>query len=125
MGKEMGDMLRLVRTETRFLPVKLDADELRDRGDKLAAVIQDLNAEENRQVDVKAQMKARLAELDSKKTQLAIVISRREENRDVAVDLFHDFDRLVIYTVRRDTGEELSTRRMTEEERQQPLPISA
>lgn len=115
-------IIRLVRTESRFLPVKLDADELRERGDSLAAVIQDLNAEENRQVDVKAQMKARMAELDSKKTQLAIVISRREEHRDVMVDMFHDYDRLVAETVRRDTGETIASRRMTEDERQLPLP---
>lgn len=119
----MNGSVRLVRSETRFLPVKLHEDELRDRGDKLAAVIQDMTAEENRQVDLKAQMKARLAELDSKKTQLAIVISRREENRDVNVDIFHDFEMGKVDTVRRDTGEMLMSRRMTEEERQQPLPL--
>lgn len=123
--KDTTELLKVLRTETRFLPVKLDADELRDRGDKLAAVIQDLNAEENRQVDLKAQMKARLSELDARKTQLAIMISRREENQDVTVDIFHDFGRFVVSSVRRDTGEELSSRRMTEEERQQTLPMGA
>jgi len=118
----MGD-LNIIRTETRSLPVKLHEDELRDRGDKLAAVIQDLNAEEDRQVDVKAQMKARLSELDAKKTQLAIVISRREEYRDVPVDVFADYAKQIVEAVRRDTGEVLTTRRMTEEERQQPLPV--
>lgn len=121
----MSETLKVLRTEARFLPVKLDQDELRDRGDKLAAVIQDLNAEENRQVDMKAQMKARLSELDAKKTQLAIVISRREEDRDVQVDIFADYGRAVMEVVRRDTGEVLNSRRMTEEERQQALPIGA
>lgn len=119
----MHDSLKLARTESRWLPVKLHEDELRDRGDKLAALIQDVSAEERRQVDVKAQMKARLSELDAKKTQLAIVISRREEDRDVTVDVFHDFDRLTVETIRQDTGEVISSRRMTEEERQQKLPI--
>jgi hypothetical protein len=76
----------------------------------------------NRQVDMKAQMKARLAELDARKTQLAIIIGRREEDRDVTVDQFWDFGRFVVDTVRRDTGEVVSSRRMTEEECQQPLP---
>lgn len=118
-----NDDIKLVRTETRVLPVKLDADELRDRGDKLAAVIQDLNAEENRQIDIKTQMKARLTELDSRKTQLAIVISRREEDRDVLVDVFHNYVKFTVETARRDTGEVINARRMTEEERQQLLPL--
>lgn len=113
--------IKLIKTDTRCLPVKLDADELRERGDRLAAVIQDLNAEENRQVDQKAQMKARLSELDAKKTQLAIIISRREEDRDVTVEHFHDYERGVVETIRRDTGETISSRRLTEEERQQSL----
>lgn len=115
--------LKIIRTENRILPVKLHEDELRDRGDKLAAVIQDLNAEESRQVDQKAQMKARLSELDARKTQLAIVISRREEDRDVAVDVFANYVGGLVEVVRRDTGEVISKRRMTEEERQQPLPV--
>lgn len=114
---------RLVKTETRSLPVKLTDHELRERGDALAAVIQDLNAEENRQVDLKTQMKARLTELDAKQTQLAITISRREEYRDVACDVFHDYDKLRVETVRRDTGETVHTRGMTQEEMQRPLPV--
>lgn len=118
----MHETMRYVRSETRFLPVKLREDELRDRGDMLAATIQDLNAEENRQVDIKAQMKARLSELDAKKTQLAIVISRREEERDVVVNIYHDYDKMTVDFVREDTGATLSSRRMTDIERQLPLP---
>jgi hypothetical protein len=121
----MDETIKIVKVETRNLPVKLTQTELRERGDSLAAVIQDLNAEENKQVDVKAQMKARLAELDARKTQLAISISRREEYRDVAVDVLHDFGRKIVESVRQDTGETITSRPMTEAERQQPLPIPA
>lgn len=121
---DMRDM-KLLRTETRHLPVRLTSDELLDRGTRLSAVIQDFNAEENRQIDMKTQMKARLTELDAKKTQLAIVIGRREEDRDVSCDVFADYERLVIDTVRQDTGEVVNTRKMTEEERQRALPIPA
>lgn len=114
---------RLAKSETRSLPVKLTELELRERGDSLATVIQDLNTEERRQVDVKAQMKARLAELDARKTQLAITISRREEERAVTVDTYHDYERLKVEAVRRDTGETIHRREMTQDELQQPLPV--
>lgn len=114
--------LEIKRTETRNLPVKLREDELLERGHSLASVIQDITSEEARQVDVKAQMKARLSELEARRSQLAIVVSRREEQRDVTCDVFHDYDRVVVETVRRDTGEVVYSRAMTEDERQLPLP---
>jgi hypothetical protein len=113
----------ITRTETRVLPVKLTDEELRERGDSLAAVIQNMNTEDRRQVDMKAQMKARLAELDAKKTQLAITISRREEERDVTVDVYHNYEALKVETVRRDTGETINRREMTQDELQRPLPV--
>lgn len=119
----MSEQMRMANTENRNLPVKLTEKELRERGDTLAAVIQDLSAEESRQVDVKTQMKARLTELDAKKSQLAITISRREEYRDVTVEVWHDYDRMRVFVVRRDTGEEIHSRAMTQEEMQRPLPV--
>lgn len=116
---------KVVRTESRHLPVKLDDHELRERGDQLAAVIQDMNTEEKRQTDAKAGMKARLAELDAKKTQLAITIARHEEDRDITVDVIHRFDKFIVESVRQDTGEVVTSRPMTEIERQQTLPIHA
>lgn len=113
----------VTKTESRSLPVKLTDAVLRDRGDALAAVIQDLKAEEDRQVDAKTQMKARLTELDAKKTQLAITISRREEYQEVMVDIYHDFDRRVVETVRRDTGATIHERPMRDDELQVPLPV--
>lgn len=122
MSEATAELLKLNRKETRSLPVKLREDELRDRGDQLASVIQDLRAEEDRQVDAKAHMKARLAELDAKKTQLAIVISRREEPRNVDVEVWHDYARFMVETVRTDTGETIHTRRMEDHEKQMKLP---
>lgn len=115
--------LKVAKTTTRTLPVKLSQDELRERGDTLASVIQDLNTEQKRQTDQKAQMKAKLSELEARQTQLAIMISRREEDREVVIDVWHDFERGTVSEVRRDTGEELHSRHMTDEERQRSLPI--
>ena len=55
-----------LKSITRSLPVQLTNDELRAKGSELAAVIQDVKGEEDRQADLKAQMKARLTELDAR-----------------------------------------------------------
>jgi hypothetical protein len=79
--------------------------------------VQDIATEEGRQADVKASMKAKLAEIE--RTQLAIAVSRKEEHRDVEVDIWHDYQRMVVQEIRRDTGEIISTRVMSDSERQQ------
>lgn len=114
--------LKISKTTTKSLPVRLSQDELRERGDTLASVIQDLNTEQKRQTDQKAQMKAKLSELEARQTQLAITISRREEDREVMVDTWYDYERGTVSEVRRDTGEEIASRRMTDDEKQRPLP---
>lgn len=115
--------IRLQRTVIRSLPVKLTDEELLKVGGQLAATVQDIGAEEGRQADLKAQMKARLAELEGRRTNLAYTISRKEEYRDVEVDIFSDYQRGVVEDIRRDSGEVLITRVMTEHERQQQLPM--
>lgn len=116
---------KLHRTIVRSLPCHLTDEELLKKGAELATAVQDLAAEEGRQADVKASMKARIAEIDARRTQLAIAVSRKEEHRDVEVDVFHDYQRLVVQDIRRDTGEVLITRVMSETERQQALPMEA
>lgn len=118
-------MSTLLKTITRNLPCRLSDDELRQRGDALAETCQELHAEEQRQTDVKAQMKARMTELEAKQTRLSIVISRREEYRDVPCDQFGDTVRGTVDIVRRDTAEVVETRPMTDSERQQSLPMTA
>lgn len=115
--------IRLSRTVVRSLPCKLTDEELLKKGTELATAVQDIATEEGRQADIKASMKAKLAEIEARRTQLAIAVSRKEEHRDVEVDIFHDFQRGVVEDVRRDTGEVVSRRVMSESERQQNLPM--
>jgi hypothetical protein len=115
--------LRLHRTVVRSLPVRLTDEELLKKGQELAATVQDIAAEESRQVDIKTQLKAKLAELDARRSGLAVTVSRKEEHRDVEVDIFYDYQRGVVEDIRRDTGEVLTTRVMQESERQQKLPV--
>lgn len=118
-----GEPRLKTRTETRNLACTLTEDELRDRGFQLAKAVQDIATEEMRQGDLKAQMKATLAGLDGMKSRLASSVARREEFRDVAVDIFLDHDRGVVDQVRQDTGECILSRPMTDDERQLALPV--
>jgi hypothetical protein len=111
------------RTVVRSLPCVLTDEELLKKGSDLATAVQDIATEEGRQVDLKASMKARLAEIEARRTQLAIAVSRKEEHRDVEVDIWHDYQRAVVQEIRRDTGEIMNTRVMSDAERQQHLPM--
>lgn len=122
---EHPEPIRLHRTVVRSLPCRLTEEELLKKGGELAATVQDIETEERRQMDQKATMKARMTEIEARRTQLAIAVSRREEDRDVQVDIFHDYQRGVVEDVRRDTGEVVFRRVMSEDERQQELPIPA
>lgn len=109
----------------RSLPCRLTDDELLKAGSDLATAVQDIAAEEGRQTDIKASMKAKLAEIEARRTQIAIKVSRKEEHRDVEVDIWHDYQRAVVQEIRRDTGEIISTRVMSDSERQQALPMES
>lgn len=110
---------------TRNLPCQLTNAELLDRADQLSVVVQETNAEEGRQTDVKAQMKAKLTELDARKTRLAITIGRKEEYRDVEVELMGDVQSGTVTVYRQDTSEAIETRPMSEQERQATLQFEA
>lgn len=115
---------KIHRTVVRSLPCRLTDEELLKKGGELAATVQDISSEESRQQDIKSQLKAKLTELEARRCNLAITVSRKEEHRDVEVDIYHDYQRAVVEDVRRDTGEVVSRRVMQDEERQRGLPLS-
>lgn len=125
MTKKNDQRFVSVKRVTRNLPCRLTETELLARADNLSVVVQETTAEEGRQTDVKAQMKARLTELDARKTRLAITIGRKEEYRDVEVELMADVQAGTVTTYRQDTGEAIDTRPMSEKERQTTLPLEA
>lgn len=114
-------MTQVLRTQARSLPCKLSDDEVMMAGLDLAGVVQDIAAEEDRQKDVKAQMKARLTELQSKRTQLAIKVSRREEFRDIQVQYDINEGADIVTEKRLDTQEILIVRPARDDERQLAL----
>ncbi len=116
---------RDVRIEkiTRNLPCRLTDVELKDFGRRLAVKCEDIAAEESRQKDQKSEMKARLDGMESERATLAIVVRRQEEQRDVECEETFDYELGKVTVTRTDTGEEIRVRPMSNEERQQPLPV--
>ncbi len=113
-----------LKTVVRSVPCRLTDAELLARADELSGVVQDTTAEEGRQTDIKAQLKARLTELDARKTRLALTIGRKEEHRDVDVAHVADLQAGTVTVFRTDTGEAMDTRPMTDAERQDSLPLT-
>jgi hypothetical protein len=111
-----------IRTFNRPLPAHLTDRELLEKAAELAETIQNYDAEEEQQAYLKKSMKARLDELAARRTQLSLVVSRREEIREVKILVVLSGDGLV-QEVRDDTGEIIRTRPIEETERQGLLRI--
>lgn len=114
---------KLHRTVIRPLACRLTEEELLQKGQQLAEAVEDIQSEERRQTDIKASMKARLTALEARRDEVSVAIRRREEERDVEVDIWHDFARGIVQDIRRDTGEVIHYRPMSDDERQQGLPM--
>lgn len=121
MSKAKQESIRKLKPYTRLLPCKLTDDEIREYGKDLAKVRQDILTEEARQVSLKQQLKASLTELEARSLALSSKIGRGEEARDVDVEPQLDFKKGVYCEVRTDTGEKISERAVTEEERQESM----
>jgi hypothetical protein len=110
------------RRDVRNLSCKLTEAEFLERSRSLAAVTNDIATETARQVDAKAEMKAKLAGLQAQQARLASTVSRGEEYRDVEVSIEPDDITLCVRTFRTDTQECIEERPMQEHERQRVLP---
>jgi len=114
----------ILKTYMKELPCKLVAPEWHDSASALAGAVQAITTEEDRQVNIKSQLKAALAELEAKKNKLAATVNAGVEYREVTVNLVADWGRGQASEVRTDTGEVIGTPRMlTDAERQPSLPV--
>ncbi len=107
--------------ETRFLPCKLTPDEIRERGEKLASL-------RNQIADVEASKKQAMENFKSQLTTLTKIadditeeISTKSEWRSVEITENKDFDKKKAFTIRLDTEEVVETRALTPKELQQGL----
>lgn len=107
-----------IKTVTQKLPCKLTDTEVQAAGTELASVIESISVEEERQKEVKAGLKQKLAELNKNVIELASKVSKREELRDVEVSINLVPDTMLVNEVRIDTGEIVKTRKADNDELQ-------
>lgn len=114
----------LIKTSTRKLACKLTDDELRSKGDELAVTCQEIKNQETKDKQIRDQLKMELSALQSKQGSLALIISRREDYRDVEVTTEYietgDAQGQVMEK-RTDTGEVIIIRPPMDSERQPKL----
>jgi hypothetical protein len=115
--------LPILSRYTSTLPVKLTEEEAKERAKALAQLCQDITAEEARATDVKAQLKARLTQLEGRRSELSIIVAREEEMRPIACEVIADYENNKAIILRTDTGVILSVRPLTDTERQSRLPL--
>jgi hypothetical protein len=110
----------VLKEESRLLPVQLTETEVRNAANDLANICQEIDTEISRQKFIKDQLKARITELEARRSGLALKVTRKEEYREVSVVVEMDGDGKVT-GVRTDTGEIIEKRDATALERQLPM----
>lgn len=110
----------LDRHNETLLTALTDA-EFTDRAAKLARAVQEVGSLTAKHTDMKAQMKADLTRAESERDLLAMVVSRKAENREAIVEVRANYQDGRAYCVRLDTGEIVRHRLLTDQEKQQPL----
>lgn len=111
-----------LRRYTKPMTCRLNDDELRQYGDDLARTLEEIDDQALREDSIKKELKARMSELESKRTAVAIKVRRREELRDVEVAVVV-LDSGVAQEVRLDTGEVITTRPLRDDEKQRLLAL--
>ncbi len=118
-----------IATNKKPLMCLLNTDEILKAGHDLANVSQDIANEEARAKEVKAELNARMAELETRWKKLTTTVVNGKELRDVDVEVIifrpdEGPEEIMAKEVRKDTGEVINLRALYEDERQATLPIS-
>jgi len=103
------------------LSCELNEVEWQNRARDLADAQEGLEREEQRKKDVSKQLNADVAVAKNRVSKLASVVATRREQREVTVEVKYDYDLGVVTRTRTDTGEVISEREMTDQERQAEL----
>jgi len=114
-------VLSLLATFPRDLPCRLTADELAQVAQDLALVIEEIDQEEDDQKETKDAMKERMSSLVARQRRVARTLRRGVVDRTVMVDVMADYETAVAREIQTDTGEVISSRPLTDHERQMPL----
>lgn len=107
--------------ETRPLPVKLSKDELAARSKELAEIVRKQEQLEEDKKQQAAELKAEIDRSKARARTLSSAIRTGEEYQDVACMWVADSMRMRMNLVREDNGGIVTSREMTDKERQTEL----
>lgn len=109
----------------RELPVKLSHEQLDSKRDELADLVLDRTTLENDLRNHSAGERKKIKDLKSKAKEVATEIQSEAATMLVACEEEFSYSTNTVIVRRLDTKEKIEDRCMTEEERQEPLPIDA
>jgi hypothetical protein len=110
-----------VEKVSQELSCKLNDVEWNNRAQGLADAHKRTESEKQRKKDVMAEINADVKSAESAETKLANIVATRREQREVIVEVTHDYVKGIITKRRTDTDEQIDSREMTTTERQQSL----
>lgn len=110
-------MAEITWRETRFLPVPLTPDEVRQRGEQLADVVKESDELAAAHKKERDRMKQAEEMAESRIRHLAKIVNDRVEERSVQVELRYNTGLNMIEEVRTDTGEVMKTRAPSQEDK--------
>jgi len=121
MSRKQTTPLPILRRYTATLDCELTDKEILAYGRELASVNQEVAAEEDRQNSLKQELKARIAGLEARRTEISAKVNRGKELREVQIEVLADFKIDMATEVRTDTGEIYRERPLRDEEKQPGL----
>ena len=110
---------------TEELSCELNEVEWDNRARELADSIKKHEQEVQRKKDVMKEIGADVSRAAAQVTKLGNIVSTRREQRDVTVEVKYDYELGTVTKTRTDTGEIITTREMTDSERQAELDLVA
>lgn len=129
MGKELavaaqGLEPKIVKI-TEELSCELNDVEWQNRARELADAHKEVAIQEQRKKDITKELGHDVSMAKTKESKLADTVATKRELRDVTVQVKYDYELGTVEKTRTDTGEIISTREMTDNERQAELDLNA
>ena len=121
---DIGTGKEVVKRFQQRLPVTLTDDELHERQQGLVQSLKELDETELKKKEFNTSINDRIKDQRGHIAHEVMVCDTGEEMRSVTCESYNDLATLTYCVMRADTGEILTTRPMTDEERQKDLKFA-
>lgn len=125
MAKELANAAKGLQPKivkiTEELSCELNEVEWTNRARELADAHKEVAQQEQRKKDVMKELGHDVSIAKAKESKLADIVATRREQREVTVQVKYDYELGTVVKTRTDTGEVISEREMTDNERQAEL----